>query len=144
MGRKHSLADWDLVGWSKLPWQDNDEIVAALGDPRYKSHVGGEAFRAACDAKFALSITDAVGHSPEQENYQPTLDHTPVYRSAGLSTKIVNEFTGQRDAQAEAAQKADLAEAARQLGAVMGPLAVKPSTEVIGAAEPFQGLPIDV
>ena len=141
---RHSLADWDIDGWSRVPFKDNDEIRAAMSDRRYRSSTGGDAFRAAVERKLALAIEDSSGHDTQHESYRPVLGAEPTYRAVGLSTRIIDPLTGQRDAEAEKAQRDDLADATRALGEALCPLAIKPSTEVIGEAEPFEGLPVDV
>lgn len=115
-----------------------------MRDPRYRSTTGGDAYRAAVEQKIALSVTDSVGRNSEHESYVPVLDSEPCYRATGLSAKVLNPFTGRRDAQAEAAQKTELDEATKALGELLGPLAIRPSTDVVGQALPFESLPVDV
>lgn len=141
---RNSLAHWDLDAWSKIPFADNSELVSAMQDPRYRSSTGGEAYRAAVEAKIALAVTDSSGNTMEHESYRPVLGAEPTYRATGIATKILDPFTGQRDPRAEAAQRAELAEATRALGEALGPQAIRPSTEVIGEALPFEQLPVDV
>ena len=142
--RLHNLSHFDLDGWAKVPFRDNDELVAAMQDPRYKSNTGGDAYRAAVATKLALAITDSSGHGTDHESYRPVLDAEPTYRAVGLNTTVHNEFTGQRDLTAEAERRAEHEAAVRALGAAMGPQAIQPSTEVAGEGLMFNGLPVDV
>src|SRR5690349_13716535 len=136
-----NLSHFDLDGWSKVPFRDNGELVEAMRDSRYRSVTGGDAFRAAVEAKPALAVADSSGHGIEHESYRPMLGAEPTYRAVGLTTRVIDPFTGQRDARAEAEQRAELEEATRALGEALGAQAIRPSTEVAGEGLTFQGLP---
>lgn len=65
----------DVPEWAKKPFASEGEIMEAMSDPRYKSHIYGDAFRNAVVAKLALegsAQAGYIGHTDLRNTVQVT------------------------------------------------------------------------